>query len=389
MLLAFNNFRDSDDPADAVLRVAARHFYPVIRTGHLVVRTERSGRTRLLDDSTAETLLRSGRKERRSRSDSINGSKAYAIWRTLHSGEKREVHTDFGKIRLFVRPADADESTRISLYRSGMFIADSVPLNRPYHFAQYRRFSAVILINTPNLDEDSSAFDLVRQAEGEKHASIDKKRLPKKKRTRFDRLFRSIRSAIKGMAMKDDTDVYSPQGFMELEITDAERTTPTRTKQRIHSPSIKPSSFTRVPEHLEILPDGPRVREPNPQPKPSPKPVSKKTGRRVPVSASARLAGDKIQLVVQATEDIANATLRLLADQGADASCTNPLADQPLRSRVAGRESSYVQEIRVGNLQDGQRREIDVEFQTALPQDVVLKVDVLSRTVSKKNSGKP
>ena len=124
-------------------------------------------------------------------------------------------------------------------------------------------------------------------------------------------------------------------------------------------------------------------------PKPSPKPVSKKTGRRVPISASARLSGNKIRLVIQVTEDIANATLRLLADQGADASCTNPLADQPLKSRVAGNDSSYVQEVRVGKLQDGQRREIDVELQSALPQDVVIKVDVLSRTVSTKNARNP
>lgn len=389
MLLAFNNFRDDEDPTESVLRVAARHFYPVIRTGHLVVRTERRGRTRLLDDSTAETLLRSGRAERSSRSDSINGGKAYAIWRTLHSGQKREVHTDFGKIRLFVRPADTDESTRISLYRSGMFITDSVPLNRPYYFAQYRRFNAVILVNTPDPDEDSSAFDLVRQAEGEKHASINKKRLPAKKRVLFDRLFRDIRNALRAMAIKDDADVYSPEGFMELEVAaDAERTTPSQTKQRIHSPSTKPSVFTRVPEHIEILPDGPRVRKPTPQPKPSPERVSKKTGRRVPVSASARLSGNRIRLVVQATQDIANASLRLLTDQGADASCTNPLADQPLKSRVAGAESSYVQEVRVGRLLDGQRREIDVELQSALPQDVVLKVDVLSRTVSKDKSVK-
>ena len=390
MLLAFNNFRDNDDPAEAILRVAARHFYPVIRTGHLVVRTARNGKTRLLDDSTAETLLRSGRTERRSRMDSINGSKAYAIWRTLHLGEKREVHTDFGKIRLFVRPADTDESTRITLYRSGMFITDSVPLIRPYHFSQYRRFNAVILINTPNPDEDTSAFDLVRQAEGEKHASIDKKRLPTTKRAAFDRLFRAIRNALEAMATRDDTDVYSPPGFMELEISaDAERTTPTQTKQRVHSISTKPTTFTRIPEHIEILPDGFRVQKPRPNPRPSPKPVSKKTGRRVPVSASARLSGNKVKLVVQAAEDIANATLRLLADQGADASCTNPLADQPLKSRVAGNESSYVQEVRVGKLQDGQRREIDVELQSPLPQDVVLKVDVLSRAVSKNTGANP
>ena len=44
VLLAFNNFRDDKDPAESVLRVAARHFYPVIRTGRLIVRTEQAGK---------------------------------------------------------------------------------------------------------------------------------------------------------------------------------------------------------------------------------------------------------------------------------------------------------------------------------------------------------
>ena len=50
-LLAFNNFRDDKDPAESVLRVAARHFYPVIRTGRLIIRTEQGGNIRILDES--------------------------------------------------------------------------------------------------------------------------------------------------------------------------------------------------------------------------------------------------------------------------------------------------------------------------------------------------
>ena len=198
VLLAFNSFRDDKNPAESILRVAARHFYPVIRTGRLIIRTEQGEYIRILDESRAAKLLRTGQKERRrSRSDSISGSKAHAIWRTLNFGEKKHADTQFGKVTLYVRPADAEESTQISLFRSGMFITDSVPLNQRFQFAEYRRFNAVILIDTPSPDDEGTAFELIRQAEGEKHASIDKRRLPSKKRVQFDRLFASIRDALK------------------------------------------------------------------------------------------------------------------------------------------------------------------------------------------------
>ena len=100
------------------------------------------------------------------------------------------------------------------------------------------------------------------------------------------------------------------------------------------------------------------------------------------MSASARLTGRTVRMVVRATEDIANATLRLLADQGADASCTNPLADQPLPAKIVGHKGSFVQEIRIGQLKEAQQRELNVELQNSIPEQMVLKVDVLSRNVS-------
>ena len=378
MLLAFNSFRDESDPADSVLRVASRHFYPVIRSGNLVVRTHRAGEVRELDDSMAADLLRLGKGERRSRSDAINGSKAYAMWRTLQYGNPKNIETDFGKVKLHVRPADADEGTRISLFRSGMFITDAVPMNQGFNFAEYRRFNSVILISTPNEDEDATAFDLIRQAEGEKHASIDRKRLPKEKRMQFDRLLRAIREALQGMATKDDADTHVPDGFMELEMTaDAERINPRRTAKDAQAHPSSPREFTQVPEHVEPVPDGPRKpKQPGPEPKER---ISRSTGRRVRVSAAARRNGRTVHMVVKATEDIANATLRLSTDQGADATCTNPLADKPMNIRIVGEEGSFLQEMAIGQLQEGQRFEFDVDLQHPVPAEAVLKVDVLSR----------
>ena len=132
LLLGFNDFREDKDPVESVLRVASRHFYPVIRSGHLLVQTQKDADPTILDEFKAAELLQSGRGERRrrSRSESISGSKAHAIWRTLESGEKAEAETEFGKVKLHVRPADTEEATRISLFRSGMFITDSVPLHQ-------------------------------------------------------------------------------------------------------------------------------------------------------------------------------------------------------------------------------------------------------------------
>lgn len=379
ILLAFNNFRDENDPAESVLRVASRHFYPVIRTGDLVVRTERKGDVKVLNEAMAADLLKSGQNERRSRSDAINGSKAFAIWRTLNAGQEKEVDTGFGPVKLYMRSADPDESTRISLFRSGMFITDAVPLNQASNFAEYRRFNAVVLFDTPRPDEDARGFELVRQSEGEKHASVDKKRLPKDKRSQFDKLLRSIREELKEMATKDDADTFTPEGFMELELSvEAQRMNPRRTTSSVKQHPTPPKDFTPVPEQLEPFPDGER-RKKNRRRVPKPKKVSKSKGRRVQIAASARRDESVVRVAVKAEEDIANATLRLLEDQGADASCSNPLADQPIQQRIAGSQGKFVKELVIGQLYKGERREIDVVLETSVANEAVLKVDVLSR----------
>lgn len=381
ILLAFNDFRGEADPVRSVLQVASRHFYPVIKTGNLVVRAKRNGDEQILDESVASQLLESGRKIRRSRSDRINGSKAYAIWRTINFGTKKDVETDFGKVRLYLRLADEDESTKISLFRSGMFITDSIPMLYVSNFSEYRRFSCVILIDTPSKSENASGFGLIRQAEGEKHASIDKKRLPSDKRTKLDDLLSNIRDAIKGMATKDDSDTHVPEGFMELELTaDAERMNPRRAANNTPTKSPTPREFTPLPEEMKPVPDGPPSDRPNPSPKPRER-VSNSTGRRVFVSASARRFERRVRLVVRPTEDISNATLRLLADQGADASCTNPLADEPIELRIAGKVGEFVQELVIGQLQKGKRYEFDVDMHRQISDEAVLKVDVISRKV--------
>ena len=381
ILLGFNDFRDDKDAAESVRLVAAKHFYPVVREGNLIVRTDRNGDRQELDDILAAKLLQSNQAERRTTTDIINGSKAHAIWRTFNVGTEKNVQTEFGTVRLFLRNADANESTRISLYRNGMFITDTVPLNQASYFGEYRRFSAIILVNAPQESGDRRAFNLVRQAEGEKHASIDKRRLPKEKRQEFDRLFGKIREALKELATRDDADTYTPEGFMELETTgEAQRMNVNRPRSNPPNSRKEPKKFTTIEEQLEPVPSGPETdKKKGKKDKRSPR-ISRSTGRRVPISAVAIRNGATVRIAVQANEDVPNAAIRLSEDRGGDASCTNPLADQPLKFKIFGESGAYREELSIGGLKGGARSEmIEIAFQTPLSIEAVLKVDVVSR----------
>ena len=376
-LLAFNNFRDESDPVEAILRVAARHFYPVIKSGNLIVRTLQHGEVQVLDSEKAEFILHSGRSEKRAVGDVINGSKAYAIMRTLQSGTIKDVDTGFGQVSAYIRLADSDEPTRISLFRSGMFITDKVPLCEVNRFNEYKRFNAVVLVNTPHDGDDTTAFDLIRQSEGEKHSSIDKKRLPSEKQTQFDQLLKNIRTELMSLATKDDSETHVPDGFMELEMFDElENSKPNRFTNQPGSRTSKPQSFTPIPEPPSVLPVGPRK---PPGPKPPPKPKKKRVGKLVRAAATARRNGRIVQLVVRSSEDIARAAIRLVTDNGSDASCTSPLVDHPVRIRPQGSDSAFVQVLDIGQLINGDRNRLDVELEHSISIEKVLKLDVFSR----------
>lgn len=392
LLLAFNDFRDEVDPSNAILRVAARHFFPVIRSGELVVRTVKDGKSSTLDEPMASRLLEVQSKERRTTTDIINGNKAFAAWRTLNTGESTIANTTFGDVDIYIRLADPDENTRINLFRSGMFITDMVPQNRAVNYTKYRTFNAVILVNPPSAEGNSDAFQLVRQAEGEKHASLRRQRLPKNKQVLFDTLFREIRDVLRGMAIEDDRDAYSPENFMLLEmIGDANPVTPRQSK--LPNLSNRKKQFTRVPETISDFPEGPErpnpdpSPDPNPNPIPRPKPAISRGGRRVPIVATARRSGRKVHMAIKATDDVTNAAIRLVIDRGADASCTSPLEDKYVGLKgLTSNGSLQVSELAIGKLEKGKRRELDIFLTDSVPNDTVMKVDVVSRATRKQRN---
>ncbi len=410
-ILAFNNFRDDIEDKDAaqLIRIAAaKHFFPAIHRERLEVQVKYNGGKLSLDKETLHEVLQEQREEKRlSKKDSlISGNKAYLAYQTLQQGKHKIIETSSGNIDLYFRDAEPDERTHISLFRSGMYICDRLPRNAPVTYQSYERFNAIILVDPPSTKQEiDEAFHLIRGAEGEKHATIIKDRLSKSERSKFDQLFKDIQQTLQDMAVKDESDSFSPR-FMLLE-SDTEQVSAGRRSGKTprNRPLTKPLPYTPVPEHIDdssgeegvqdpLLPGpGPRPVPPGPQPNlRNPVPSFQRSGRRVDVKVTARRNQHELRISLQPQADTKNAGLRLLLDRGADPSCTDPLpskfialrpdatvSDRKISDTAYCKENGYVYEILLGSLRMGQRYPVVVNLQENIPSNAILGIELVSR----------
>ncbi len=412
-ILAFNNFRANDaDPAEAVMEAVARHFFPAIYKEQLAVSVIQGNKKQTLDMNSLNFLIQKKRDEkRRIRTDDtgLNGHKAYAAYRTLISGNCQIVDTGFGKVALYMRDTDADEITRINLFRSGMFITDQVPMNTAAVYRSFLPFNAVLLLDAPPLKEGNMeiAYQVIRRAEGEKHVDLNKERLPNDLKKIFEPLFRTIQNEIRAFARKDNSDSYSPESFMLLDKNN-DSTLHLRNKKsnKLNSPlSLSRLQFTPLAENINEIVDSEiaekREREykrkgKHQKPHPGKVPIStfNRSGRNAPVSCVARREGREVRLSLHTLEYVANAGLRLLLDRGADPTCTQPLPD-PFLAIMQGatvngvlipeeahiKANGNIYEVLLGSMNTNTRCHVKVHLVENILDDAILKVNIVSRHV--------
>lgn len=401
-ITAFNNFLEGDEnsSAKAILATAAMHFSPAIHNGSLVVEVVRqSGSVReILNKQLLGKIIQENREGRRSGEDKLSPRNAYNAYETLVRGVKREIETSFGKITLCIRQSHQD-TTQINLFRSGMWITNNLPRNRRYNYSDYKHFNALVLINPP-----SEAFDLVRLSEGEKHLDINSKRLVDEQKARFDSLWGEVRGRITESLEKSEAEEYSPNVFI---LTPPERKTP-RSPGRSKTPKSEPAEIDLVeqvpePTFSPADPEGPIHPDPGPGPhnpkepagpgdEPGKVPSFNRSGRVADVLTTAKFDSERVRLVIRSNEDMANAGVRLCLDNGADASCEKPVADQfiPFEKKATldglllednsyreGREGAL--ELLIGAITKGQTRTVTIPLESVLPQDAVVKVNIVSR----------
>ena len=402
-ITAFNDFlEDNEDSCvETILSTAAKHFFPSIRSGRLVVSVTRSSGTRVLDKSSLGDIISRNIKNTRT-GDPLSNSKAYSAYQTLVFSGERVVKTSYGKITIHIRQS-TQERTRINLFRSGMWITDSLPRNRQGNYPGYKPFNALVLIDPP-----SEAFKLVRKSEGEKHLEISANRLADEDRKNFNNLFSEIRDKIIEGLEKSETQVYSPADFMLINpIGDGLKSSKRRKAyQNDQNRNLIPlveeveesTSSLRMGENEEEYQPGDGNKTDTdkkrvPADERGSNPSFNRSGREADVLTVARVKDSRVTLSIRSNEDLANAGVRLTLDSGADASCQKPIQERFIQFKretlVDGRllgEDSYRGEggkdfeLLIGPIAKNQSRTVIASFLDELSEAAVVKVNVVSRS---------
>ena len=223
MILGFNYFGwQNEELRDIVQTVTAYNFSAALHDEELVVEVDerafKGGEITRIGKMDVEEILENHRDRQRSfRKKTIfaelrpSGRNAWGAWKTLSDGSRYPVETDLGSVDIALAiPAPAG-STRLDLFRNGMWITDEIPRLRQSEFTERTPFHAVLL---PRLG--SVLHRLVRQAEGPMHDKLDFGLLSTEERKNLTTAFRRIGNWIKDRVPKISDEEYTPKGFLSV-----------------------------------------------------------------------------------------------------------------------------------------------------------------------------
>ena len=201
----FNNFRESDDSLwNRVAKAAACNFFAAFAQGELRLEVVENDQEYILDHSTIEATLRKFSDEKRTHSKFLSGSRAFAAFGTVQTGQEVIVKTDVGNISLKLQVID-NGKTSIDLCRNGMWITNRLPSKlRESQFSGLKPFHCVFLLNA----EDGKIHQLVRKAEGPLHNDVVLKRLQPTEKKELEEALEAIADKIRA-----HVPVYSSERF--------------------------------------------------------------------------------------------------------------------------------------------------------------------------------
>lgn len=210
-ILGFNGFRGTEPPARAIARVAAKNFLVAIWSGNMGVRVhdERDGTNLVVDESHLKSILVPGRNQKRAEQGGgyLSGEQAYRAWETLEHG--KTVELEAGATARF-RRLEYDgrrPTTRVQLFRNGMWITNKPPYLGPPDFGGHNPFDAVVMTGSGQL------AGLVRGAEGPEHRGIEMGRLGSRDSKRLRDLLKGIADRRGQAGEIRGAEEYEPEGF--------------------------------------------------------------------------------------------------------------------------------------------------------------------------------
>ena len=330
-IVGFNGFREdmagTQPVVDAVCRVASTNFLSALWRGRMRIRIfdEISNNEETVDYRKLGDHLRKVADQKRVRGAGagwIAGSQAFRAWKTLEYG--RRLNTDAleaGHLRIWFRNLETDgrRSTRVNLFRNGMWITRDAPGLQRADFADVMPFNAVVSVVGGRL------YELVRGAEGPEHRGIEPKRLVASDRIELKEQLRRVGQVLRSEAVElRNLQEFVPQGFA---VFSGERL-----RDVDPLPRFRPL-LSEGDEEAIVPKPGPR---PGPGPKPSrPNPRTPQPGRAIRIRSSlvpVSMAGGPIDRL-QVRWEIEDGTLsknawlgfRVRRGSGSDESCEQPI----------------------------------------------------------------
>lgn len=319
------------------------------------------------------------------------GESVFNAFETWSNNDSRPsiLRTSYGEVQCAFRMADANESTKLLLFRNGMYISDQIPKNRARDFAEYKPFNCVLNVAPSDSDEsmvegnEVSAFQIIRKAEGEKHLDLDVSRLKKDFRPQFEGLLREIHDEILEFCTENDLESFSPSIF-EFENTGGPPTALRNRKET--STRGNQGSLDVIDEEPQSYPNGSDGNKPSKRKKKKKESITRRPP--VPFDAIARREGSRVLLQIRAQKPIHNGILQLQVHGGSDVSCDLPIRDQYAKFRIIApndHTSNSTQSYVLGAISEGDQKELELEISQPrmLAPRAVLKILVTDESHSK------
>lgn len=388
----FNNFLENEDLCSMVFKAVACHFFPAIADGFLAVffkdsRDAENIISRILDRDTLHTILNEYKEQSRAtRGGFLNGKRAFDGYTAFLNGEKEQLETEVGSVRIILYQSDDIDTTRIDLFRNGMWITDGLPRLSRGEFGRQQPFHALMLLD----NSDSSQFyRLVQDAESPLHNQILVKKLSREDKRLFNKAVLEIRGWFIDKVPEMTDDSFSPSGILELSgdgasgIADGEG--PVGMGRPVAFPTNTPAPTG--PWKPSVPPGPPDPPGPHPPKPPFPKPRSRPVAHPWFKAVVVPRGENKRRIHIQCQESCERAELRLYLDENVDATCDSQRRDEltpvllrsvtvngnPVSRDDFAMEAEELVAVRLGNLESASILNLDVEF--SLPSDVILPAD--------------
>ena len=388
MMLVFNHFRSDLSLWEVVSKVAAYNFCAALYRDKLLIEVANGSETHQLDKTALERVLGQDKERTRAtRSDSFfeglrpSGGNAYSILRTLADRPRQRVKVNSGAAYLsLMSPSLAGNTTRVDLFRNGMWITDDVFALRRSDFANRQPFHAVIEVEA----KDSGALHrLVRKAEGPMHDTLSFSLLSKTEEAELRVSLRQLADCIRDQLPEVGNEGYMVDDFL-LVSADSDSGKGKRSFSFWGIPTVASRNQINalMPGTDPILVEPNDVPEPPDPPRPPapPRPPRPKERRYSPLpfrSVIAPHGNGRLRASIASQRDLPEAWLILRIDENTDVTCDRIWRDEDVsigsfRIRPADGEGKDLESeiisggkvVKVCGFSENTTYELDIEYNT-------------------------